>query len=67
MDSERVYVVTYMGETLDVLDTLEEARAMRADLVRRIRANQIPDFLDADDIDGVNDFPIQVGRWENYR
>lgn len=66
-EDEVVYVLTYLGEVLDVLDSEEDARTRRAELVRKIRAGELPDFLDPDDIEDVSDFPIRKGSWEMYR
>lgn len=60
---EYVYALTYLGETLDLFDTLAEAWEGRRDLVARIKRNQIPDFLCADDIEGVSDFGIHRQRY----
>lgn len=52
------FALTYLGHVLDAFDEHYEARAARVKLVRDIRAGKLPDFLDADDIDGESDFPI---------
>jgi len=55
------FALLYLGHVLDVFDTRAEAEQARRDLVAKIRRNEVPDFLDADDIEGVEDFDIQEG------
>lgn len=49
------HVLTYMGHVLDEFDSFTEADIAREALVKKVMADELPDFLTADDFDGIGD------------
>jgi len=54
-----MFCPTWMGHILDAFDTEEEAEAESLSLASKVRQNKVPEFLDADDIEDMDDpFPV---------
>lgn len=45
------FYVTYLGQIIDGAGTREGAEKIAADLLRKIRADEVPGFLGPDDIE----------------